>query len=170
MAYMVICINVICYLDSQEIIRIYLNESHLKAYRRACVLFTSFVFVFVQWCPTHIMLCLCFVFLLLVYPMLPVSVDCPFLIASSVFSNIYLNTPGQQGIKKIICEAEILNNVSQPIKGYPCKTALPPSPKLMVLQLYLNTILKYLPGHIIFHPSQVKFCIDALQTGICKKR
>ena len=32
----------------------------------------------------------CFVFLCLVYPMLPVSLDCPFLIASSVFSNVYL--------------------------------------------------------------------------------
>jgi hypothetical protein len=29
-------------------------------------------------------------FLRLVYPMLPVSLDCPFLIASSVFSNVYL--------------------------------------------------------------------------------
>jgi len=35
-------------------------------------------------------LCFCFVILLLVYPMLPVSLDCPFLIASSIFSNVYL--------------------------------------------------------------------------------
>jgi hypothetical protein len=35
---------------------------------------------------THI---LCCVFLRLVYPMLPVSLDCPFFIAPSVFSNIY---------------------------------------------------------------------------------
>ena len=33
---------------------------------------------------------LCCVFLRLVYPMLPVSLDCPFLIAISVFSNVYL--------------------------------------------------------------------------------
>jgi len=33
-----------------------------------------------------------FGFLLLVYPMLPVSPDCPFLIASSVFSSVYLLT------------------------------------------------------------------------------
>jgi hypothetical protein len=33
----------------------------------------------------------CFVFLCLVYPMLPVSLDCPFLIAPSVFFNIYKN-------------------------------------------------------------------------------
>ena len=38
------------------------------------------------------MLCFCFVCLRLVYPMLPVSLDSPFLIASSVFSNVYLKT------------------------------------------------------------------------------
>jgi hypothetical protein len=35
------------------------------------------------------MLCFCFVFLRLVYPLLPVSLDYSFLIASSVFSNVY---------------------------------------------------------------------------------
>ena len=39
-------------------------------------------------CVQH-MLCCCFVFLRLVYPMLPVSLDCPILIDSSVFSNVY---------------------------------------------------------------------------------
>ena len=33
---------------------------------------------------------LCFVFLRFVYLMLPFSLDCPFLIASSVFSNVYV--------------------------------------------------------------------------------
>ena len=28
----------------------------------------------------------------LVYPMLPVSLDCPFLIIPSIFSNVYLHT------------------------------------------------------------------------------
>ena len=49
------------------------------------VLFTLFVFVYVQWCPTHIMLwfwgwvfCL-FVCLRFVYSMMPVSLDCPFI-------------------------------------------------------------------------------------------
>jgi len=37
-----------------------------------------------------IVLCFCFVFLRLVYPMFPVSLNCPFLIAPSVFSNVYL--------------------------------------------------------------------------------
>ena len=35
------------------------------------------------------MSCFCFVFLRLVYPMLPVSLVCPFLIAPSVLSNVY---------------------------------------------------------------------------------
>jgi len=35
---------------------------------------------------------LCFVFLRLVYPMLPVSLDCPFLIATTIFSNVYLSS------------------------------------------------------------------------------
>ena len=46
-----------------------------------------------QWCLTHIALCFCFVFLRLVYPMLPVSLDCPFFIAPSIFSNVYFNRP-----------------------------------------------------------------------------
>jgi hypothetical protein len=51
--------------------------------RRVHVLFTLFVFVYV-W---HIVLC--FVFLRLVYPMLPVSLECPFVISLSVFSDVY---------------------------------------------------------------------------------
>jgi hypothetical protein len=58
--------------------------------RRPHVLFTLFMFVWVQWCPTHVVLCFCFVILRLVYPMLPVSLDCPFLIAPEVFANVYL--------------------------------------------------------------------------------
>ena len=57
--------------------------------RRAHVLFTLFVFVYIEWCPTYIVLYFCFVFLRLVCPMLPVSLDFPFLIAPSVFSNVY---------------------------------------------------------------------------------
>jgi hypothetical protein len=38
----------------------------------------------------HILCCSCFDFLRLVYPMLPISLDCPFLIVPSVFSNVYL--------------------------------------------------------------------------------
>ena len=48
----------------------------------------------VRWCPTHIVLCFCFVCLRLVSfvrYILPVSPDSPFLIAPSVFSNVYSN-------------------------------------------------------------------------------
>jgi pantothenate kinase len=38
------------------------------------------------------MLCFWFVSLCLVYPMLPVSLDCPFVIAPSIFSSVYLQT------------------------------------------------------------------------------
>ena len=34
---------------------------------------------------------LCCVFLRIVYPMLPISLDCPFFIAPSVFTNVYLH-------------------------------------------------------------------------------
>ena len=57
-------------------------------YEDSCLI-TLFVFVFLCWCPTHIVLCFYFVFLRLVYPMLPVSLDCPFLITPSVFSNVH---------------------------------------------------------------------------------
>ena len=57
--------------------------------RRAHVLFTLFVFACTQRCPKHIVLCFCFVFRRLVYHMLTVSLYCPFLIAPSVFSNVY---------------------------------------------------------------------------------
>jgi hypothetical protein len=52
------------------------------------------MFVFVVSNTYCVVLCFCSVFLLLVYPMLPVSLDCPFLIAPSVFSscNVYLST------------------------------------------------------------------------------
>ena len=49
--------------------------------RREHVLFTLFVFC-VYWCQTHV-----FVFVRIVYTMLPLSLDCPF-ITPSVFSNV----------------------------------------------------------------------------------
>ena len=58
--------------------------------RRARVLFTLIVFECAQWCPTNFVLCFCFDFLGLLYPMLPVSLDSLFFIAPSVFSNVYL--------------------------------------------------------------------------------
>jgi hypothetical protein len=43
------------------------------------------------WCPTHNVVCFCFVCLCLVYPMLPVSLDCPCIpyIASSPGLSIF---------------------------------------------------------------------------------
>jgi hypothetical protein len=38
----------------------------------------------------HILCYVCFVWIRLLYPILPVFLDCSFLIAPSVFSNIYL--------------------------------------------------------------------------------
>jgi len=42
-------------------------------------------------CSDGVVLFAMFVFLHLVWPMLPFSLDCPFLIAHSVFSNVYLS-------------------------------------------------------------------------------
>jgi len=50
--------------------------------------FMSYLRYLCLWCPTHIVLCFCFVFYRLVYPRLPVSLECPFSIAPSVFSNV----------------------------------------------------------------------------------
>ena len=47
------------------------------------------LFAYRTWCPTRIVLCFRFVYLRLVYPMLPVSLSCSFLIAPTIFSNVY---------------------------------------------------------------------------------
>ena len=67
----------------------YLQEGSCLICRRAHVLFALLVFVFLKWCPAYIVLCFCFGFLRLVSPVLPVSLDCPFSIGTSVFSNFY---------------------------------------------------------------------------------
>ena len=66
---------------------IVLIASIICLYGSSCLItFTLFVFVCVQ----HILYCVfCFVFLRLVYHMMPVSLSCPFLISTSVFSNVY---------------------------------------------------------------------------------
>ena len=55
--------------------------------RRAHDLFTLFVFVCVEWCRCVFVLS----FFSFLYPRLPVSLDCPFLITPSVFSNVDIN-------------------------------------------------------------------------------
>ena len=67
---------------------------------KACVLFKLFMLFFpphsgVQ----HILFCVFVCFLRLVYLILSVSLDCPFLIASSMFSNVYSQ---QRNISNII--------------------------------------------------------------------
>jgi hypothetical protein len=42
-----------------------------------------------------------FFFLRLVYPMSPVSLDCPFLVAPSIFSNVYLHMFNMQSVPKL---------------------------------------------------------------------
>jgi hypothetical protein len=70
----------------------FVSSLSLLVCRRAHILLMLFVFLCVYWCPTHTVLCFCFAGLRLVYPMLPGSLDCSFLITPSVFSNIYVWT------------------------------------------------------------------------------
>ena len=51
-----------------------------------CTLCSQFLWIVLFLLPLRYSL----TFIYLVYPMLPVSLDCPFLIALSVFSNVYL--------------------------------------------------------------------------------
>jgi hypothetical protein len=55
------------------------------------------------------------VFLRVLYPMLPVSLDCPFMIAPSVFSNVY----SQSTIKRTIFVFNI-KPISEDICSYKC--------------------------------------------------
>ena len=61
------------------------SSLHPVVCMRVHVFFTLFMFVCALWCPTHIVLCFCFGCLCLVYPVLPISLDCSFLIAPSVY-------------------------------------------------------------------------------------
>ena len=45
----------------------------------------------------------CIAFLRLVRPMLPISLDCPFFIDPSIFSNVYLHSHCLKQIKMVIC-------------------------------------------------------------------
>ena len=54
----------------------------------ALVLFMLLVFVSVWWCPNTYCVVFLFVCLRFVYPLLPVSLDCPFVIAPPVFSGL----------------------------------------------------------------------------------
>ena len=55
-----------------------------------CVI--CFVLAWVWWCPARIVLCFCFVFRRLLCPMLPVSLDCSFVIATWPYSLTFILT------------------------------------------------------------------------------
>jgi hypothetical protein len=88
-----------CYtnLDSNNIHQLsHYSECNIKnvepqvVCRMAHVLFTLFVNVCVYWCLTHIVFCFSFVFLCLVYPMLPVSLDCSFFLLPLRYSLTFI--------------------------------------------------------------------------------
>ena len=60
-------------------------------YAGSCLIYVIYVCLRILVSYTYcVMLCFCFVFHRIVYPMLPIYLDCPFLIAASVFSNVYV--------------------------------------------------------------------------------
>ena len=64
------------------------NDIHF-VFTYCCLSYLYYLCLFSHSAVQHILSC---VFLRLVYPLLPVSLDCPFLITPSVFYNVYLMT------------------------------------------------------------------------------
>jgi hypothetical protein len=62
---------------------------YLQLFVGGLMLYLRYLCLFVYSGVQHILCCV-FVSLPLVYPMLPVSLDCPLLIAPSVFSRVYI--------------------------------------------------------------------------------
>ena len=84
--FLIPCCNVLCDFRMQTVFG---SSLFPVVCRRAHVLFTLFVFACLQWCGfALIVFVLC-----LMFPMLPVSLDCPFFIAPSRFfeTNSYEN-------------------------------------------------------------------------------
>ena len=74
-----------------------------------------------KWCPTYIALCFCSVYRRLVYPMVPGSLDCPFLIAPSVFSNVYSTDTTYPYVKRCSTNTGLVNVVNKKIaKQFSC--------------------------------------------------
>ena len=72
---------------------VYGGVQHILCCASLCMVVSNTYYVVLTcewWCPTHIMLCFCFFFLRFLYAMLPVSLDCSFLIAPLVFYSVYL--------------------------------------------------------------------------------
>jgi hypothetical protein len=97
------------------------------------VLFALLVFVRVLWCSTHFVLCFCSVILRLVYPMLPVSLDCRMLFTLSVFSNVYLPVSLDCPMLFIL---SVFSNVYLPV-SLDC-------PMLFTLSVFSNVYLQFL--------------------------
>ena len=74
-----------------------------------------FLYFFLCWGPC----CVCFVF----YPMLSVSLDCPFLIAHSVFSNVYLSII-QHTLWLALCRCQFI--IKDTLERVNCNDQLPP--------------------------------------------
>ena len=66
------------------------NRCSIRLSRSARVLFQVFVFLCIMVSNAYCVVCFCSFCLRIVYPMLPVSLDYPFLIAPSVSSYVYL--------------------------------------------------------------------------------
>ena len=80
-----------------------------------------YMFVWEWWCPTHIVLCF---FLRLMYPMLPVYLDCPFFIAPSLFSSVYflsITLPYYQGQTSMSRPPYYLLQNQTTTRQYTCK-------------------------------------------------
>ena len=98
---------------------------------------------------------ICFVFLRLVYPMLTVSLDCPFVIAPSVFSNVYLIT-GCEMIK-----SKNLNYFSLEVKENIDKERF-----TVCSHKDANDLLKHVPSELNVVVYTVKSSVNSCDTEI----
>jgi hypothetical protein len=80
----------------------------------ARVLFTLSVFVCAYWCPTHIVLCFSLDFLDFGYAILPVVLDCPCFVPSSVVAYFYLRQKEMISIMPV-CIFHTLIVIYQPL-------------------------------------------------------
>jgi hypothetical protein len=78
-------------------------------YEGSCRIYVICVCLRIVVSNTYCVMYLCFVCLRPVYPMLPVSLDSPFLIAPSVFSNIYYHPVSCVPSVAIVSELSILD-------------------------------------------------------------
>ena len=75
-------------------------------------LFIFSVFVCAEWCPTRIVLCFSLDFLGIVYAILPVLLDCPFLVPSSVVAYVYLRHKRDDFNYAIMHVSHLVSNIS----------------------------------------------------------